>query len=655
MGWRTIIGWCLLLAAVAAATGRPVHAQTAPAPAAAKPLEKLPTSAFAQLPFIERPVLSPDGTHIAGLIAADGAQRLIIMPVTGDRSRAPVIALPDLSEFGRLRWVNDDHVIVQLNTLMPVEGDNWYVSRYSAVHRPTGRITNLLWNLKGQGADLLWVPHDGSNEVLIAAQNSIYSNYPEFWPTVYRVNVATGKWRTVENGRTNVYDWGADRHGRVRYAISYRDSSTRSNLLYRREGGGSMDITERATLRDDEELTYPLEFIDGTDHALVLTQSDSGQTVLAEVDMANGTQQRVVFAPDKGNAEGIWTTRDGSRVLGVFTSDPDRPIQWLDQALAEIQKDLDASAPAANVSIISMSADRTKMLVRIESPDNPGLLFYFDSVAGDLARLAAMNDMIGNKRLSRTKLVRYKARDGLEIEAVLTLPRGRAAKALPFIVMPHGGPWAQDRLSYDYWAQFLAERGYGVIQPNFRGSTGYGQAFVEKAHGQIGLAMQDDLTDALGWAVGEGLADPGRVCIVGASYGGYAAMWGLAKDPGLYRCAISIAGVSNMRKEASDFGGSSRENLYRSQWAKLSHDFAAVSPINAIDRITAPLLLIHGKKDVTVNHSQSDKMHAAMRRAGKSSEFLSLPLADHYFTREADRLALLEAMGEFLARHNPPE
>lgn len=632
----------------------PLAAQTPGAPAA-KPLEKLPASAFAKLPFVEQPTLSPDGSHMAGLIAVGGEQRLVIMPTVGDRKGAPVIKLPDLTEVGSLRWVNDDHVIVKLYTLMPVEGDNWYVSRYAAVHRPTGRITNLLWNLQGQGADLLWVPDDGSSEVLIAAQNSIYSNFAEFWPAVYRVNVATGKWRTVENGRTNVYDWGADQQGRVRYAVSYRDSSTRSNLLYRGEGGGSMRIAGRATLRDDEALTYPLEFVAGTDHALVLDKNDSGQAVLAEVDMTAGEQRRIVYAPDKGDAEGIWTTRDGSRVLGVFTSDPDQPIHWLDPALAAHQKGLNASAPSARVSIVSLSADQTKMLVRIGTPDNPGLLFHFDSVAGNLSRLAAMNDVIGSKRLSRAKLIRYKARDGLEIEAVLTLPRGRTAKALPFIVMPHGGPWAQDTLSYDYWAQFLAERGYGVIQPNFRGSTGYGQAFIEKAHGQIGLAMQDDLTDALQWAVGEGLADSGRVCIVGASYGGYAAMWGLAKDPGLYRCAISIAGVSNMRKEASDFGGSSRENLYRSQWAKMSNDFAAVSPINAVDRITAPLLLVHGKKDVTVDHAQSNKMHAAMRRAGKSSEFLSLPLADHYFTREADRLALLEAMEAFLAQHNPPE
>ncbi len=642
---RLVMGAALLLANPAAA-----QEVAAPKPAAT---EKLPASAFAKLPFIERPRLSPDGTHIAGLLGVSGEQRLAIMPVLGDRSAGRMIALPELTEVGELRWVNDDHVIVQLYTLMPVAGDNWYVTRYIGVDRATGKPTRLLWDLAGQTADLIWVPHDGSTEVLIAAQSSIYAD--GYWPAVYRVDVASGKKRMVEAGRVNIFAWGADRLGRVRYAISYRDTSTRSNLLYRGENGGPMRIAGRASLRDEERLTIPLEFVDGGDNAWVFAETPAGEDAVAEVDMLTGEQRKLLFTSAKGNIAGILTSRDGRRLLGVLDSDPDVPMHWLDPVLAAHQQALSARSPAARVDISDLSADQTKMLLRISTPDNPGLLFFFDATKGEMARLAAMNDVIGGKRLSRAKLIRYKARDGLEIEAVLTLPRGRAAKALPFIVMPHGGPWAQDTLTYDYWAQYLAEQGYGVIQPNFRGSTGYGEAFVEKAHGQIGIAMQDDLTDALNWAVAEGLADAQRTCIVGASYGGYAAMWGLAKDPDLYRCAVSIAGVSNLRKEASDFGNSSRENLYRSQWAKMSNDFAAVSPIYAVDRITAPLLLIHGKRDVTVDHRQSEKMHAAMRKVGKSSEFLSLPLADHYFTREADRLALLEAMGAFLRKHNPPD
>ncbi|MEL6874497.1 MAG: prolyl oligopeptidase family serine peptidase [Pseudomonadota bacterium] len=167
--------------------------------------------------------------------------------------------------------------------------------------------------------------------------------------------------------------------------------------------------------------------------------------------------------------------------------------------------------------------------------------------------------------------------------------------------------------------------------------------------------MQDDITDGVKWAVDQGIANPNRVCIMGASYGGYAAMWGIAKDPDQYRCAVAISGVSALRREVNDFGGAIRENLYRKQWKRMTPDFKAVSPLYAIDRIRTPLLLIHGKKDVTVDHVQSSKMYSAMKKAGKTVDFLSLEKADHYFTREADRIALLQSIENFLLTHNPPD
>ena len=295
------------------------------------------------------------------------------------------------------------------------------------------------------------------------------------------------------------------------------------------------------------------------------------------------------------------------------------------------------------------------MIVRISTPDNPGLLIYYDATTQELMQIASVNETIGNKRLARSKLVQYKARDGLEIEGVLTLPKGKTAKDLPFIVMPHGGPWGHDGLTYNYWTQFLANMGYAVLQPNFRGSTGYGADFERAGQGQMGFAMQDDISDGVSWAVEQGIANPKRVCIVGASYGGYAAMWGIVKDPDQYRCAFSIAGVANLRREVNDFGGAIRKNLYRSQWEKMTPDFKAVSPIHAVDKIQTPLLLIHGKKDVTVDYDQSNDMNRAMEKAGKSVEFVSLPLADHYFSREADRLVLLQSMEAFLTKHNPAD
>ncbi|WP_158514471.1 alpha/beta hydrolase family protein [Sphingopyxis macrogoltabida] len=636
-----------MMSTVAAEPGPP-----APAPAATAPL---PTQAFAGLPFVEGAQLSPDGKHLAGLFAVGGEQRIVMHEIGSDFRTAVMVKLPEETEVRWLRWVGNDNVIAGVTAMQMVTGDRWYISRLVAISRTTGRATKLLWELNGQNAaDLLWIPTDGSTEILVAGQDSIYSSL-EFWPAVYRVDVTTGRKRLETKAREGVSDWGADHLGHVRYGIHYRDETTKAALLYRPVAGDGFQWVDRARLRDEEELVVPFLFVPGGDNGFAVTDGEDGRSVVTEVDLVTGRHVRTVYAAKGASIERLALSVDGSKLLGVYTNDPARPVHWLDPVMAAHQQELDGRAPMAVVRIESYSQDLAKMLVRVSTPENPGLLFYYDTASGHLAKLAEMNEAIGSKRLSRAKMVQYKARDGLAIEGVLTLPRHRTAKALPFIVMPHGGPWAHDALDYDYWAQFLAERGYGVLQPNFRGSTGYGAAFERAGQGQLGFAMQDDVSDGVEWAVKEGIADPKRVCIVGGSYGGYAAMWGIAKDPDLYRCAISIAGVANLRREVNDFARSTRGRLYRGQWEKMTPDFAAVSPINAIVRIKAPLLLIHGRKDVTVDHVQSVKMHAAMTKAGKAVEFVSVPLADHYFSREADRMTLLTAMENFLQKYNPPD
>lgn len=617
---------------------------------------KLPLETFASLPFVEQAEISPDGRYFAGVFGVQGEQIIAMLPLFSREGKSVRIAIPDENEVDWIQWVNDDNIIVKLRGLTRVESDRWYITRMISINRLSGEPTKLLWDMMGQNtADLLWSPSDGSDEILVAAQKSIYVG-KDFWPTIYRVNVTNGKKRREVQGRQNVLDWGADHRGSVRYGIGYRDASTKATLVYRGEeqtGSFGFKEIEKVRLENEENLTVPFMFISGGDNGLVLKDNEYGKTVVMEVNLATGIDVRTYFEAENADVERPYLSFDRSKLLGVRTDDKESPIRWIDPAMAQAQEYLDKAAPQATVRVDSFNKDQTKMIVRISTPDNPGLLYYYDATTQDLVQIASANEAIGNKRLAKSKLVQYKARDGLEIEAVLTLPRGRQAKNLPFIVMPHGGPWAHDSLTYDYWAQFLANMGYAVLQPNFRGSTGYGAKFERAGQGQMGFAMQDDISDGVSWAVEQGIADAKRVCIIGASYGGYAAMWGIAKDPDQYRCAVSIAGVANLRREVNDFGSNVREKLYRSQWEKMTPDFKAVSPITAVDRIKAPLLLIHGKKDVTVDYDQSHDMDRAMEKAGKSVEFVSLPLADHYFSREADRLVLLRSMEEFLMKHNP--
>lgn len=625
-------------------------------PPKADPAQPLPTAVFARLPLAQDLSLSPSGKYVAGRFAVDGSQKIAVMPTFPIEGETNFVApLPDGTEVDSLTWVNDDDIVVTLNTLMPVIDDRWYVRRMFSINRKTQKILPLLRDLGGQDtADILWVPADGSREILVAAQNSIYSDDDLFWPTVYRVDVETGKRKVELAGRTGFTSWYADADGAVRMGLGYDDEKQASRLLYRSGASGSFRQVDRASHRRDESIDIPLQFVAGGDKGLVLREGDDGKSAIYEMDLVTRELGRPYYVPETGTIWGVVPSNDGKTMLGVLTSDWRKPYHWLDPDMAALQDQLDGQVKNGRVIIDSMNSDRSKFLVRIDAPDNPGTIYFYDKANPGLQKYMALNESIGGRKLGPVRTVHYKARDGLDIEAVLTLPRGREAKKLPLVVMPHGGPWARDTLDYDYWSQFLASRGYAVLRPNFRGSTGYGSEFTRKGEGQMGLAMQDDITDAVQWIAAQGIADIDRVCIVGASYGGYAAMWGIAKDPDLYKCAISIAGVSNIRRDVNDFGGTLQENLFKSQWQAMAPDFDAISPIKAVARIKTPLLLIHGKKDVTVDSSQSEKMYAAMKNAGKTVEIVPLPLADHHFTREEDRLKLLTAMEAFLAKYLPP-
>ena len=619
--------------------------------------QKLPAEAFARLPFIEKPVISPDGNNIAGLAAVEGEQQIAILPLNRSWEEGIVrLPVPDDVNVNWIRWANDNYVLLGITSLMPVFDDDIYVTRVLSIEQRTGKLVRLLRKLQGQNAgDLLWLPKDGSEEILVAGQGSFYTNQDEFWPSVYRVNVRTGRSTREQRGSQNVMDWAADADGNVRLGILAQDGTGIQKVLYRPDGKQNFRTIQKRNLRDNQDLDLPFMFVSGTDNGLFLRDNSEGRKIIKEINLLTQEEMDTRLAIPDADIESVYLSFDGKSLLGVRTSDKTKPIHWIDERMIAAQAFLDQAVQGANPRIVSFDRNLSTMLVRISSAQNPGLYYVYKASTQELIKLAAVNSTIGNRRLAEPKYVSYKARDDLEIQAVLTLPKGREAKNLPLIAMPHGGPWQQDRVRYDYWAQFLANRGYAVLQPNFRGSTGYGKAFELRGDGQIGLAMQDDITDGVNWLVEQGIADAGRVCIMGGSYGGYAAMWGIAKDPDLYRCAISIAGVSNLRKEVNDFSGALFRRTYEARWQRMSDDFSAVSPINAIEKIKAPLLLIHGVKDQSVNHKQSVSMEKAMKKAGKQVEFISLREADHYFTRQADRVVLLESIERFLAEHNPAD
>jgi len=259
------------------------------------------------------------------------------------------------------------------------------------------------------------------------------------------------------------------------------------------------------------------------------------------------------------------------------------------------------------------------------------------------------------------RAVAFKAGDGMALTGYLTLPRARDPKGLPLVVFPHGGPAARDEPGFDWWAQAMASRGYAVLQVNYRGSDGLGEAFLSAGYGQWGRKMQTDLSDGVRYLAAGGIVDPKRVCIVGASYGGYAALAGATLDPGVYRCAVSVAGPAELRhfvawsRQRSDVTALRYWDRFMGAKSASDRRLADISPADHADLATAPILLIHGKDDTVVPFEQSQMMADALKKAGKPYAFVVLSREDHWLSRGDTRLQMLQATMDFLAKNNPAE
>ncbi|WP_250890818.1 alpha/beta hydrolase family protein [Sphingobium nicotianae] len=657
-GRRLGAAWLLIAASGAAVmAARAQEPQTAKPPTADAPAiaaKLLPVEAFAELPFMEGPQLSPDGNKIAAKVALNGKQFLVILSMVNGEQKIARIT-PGDNDLNWWRWVNDDWLVLGIGAEVAVDGgEKWYATRAIGASADGTKVNPLGWKVAAQkGDDLLWVAKDGSPRIVLAMQRSIYLNDAGFWPDVQEADVSTGKMREIVPSKASVGDWYADATGTVRMGLGYVDASRQSLLYYRPSDKDGFRLLQVANGRKDENLRAPALFLAEPGKALAYDDS-SGFDELRALDMTKLTLGDPVFYVPGYDIGGIITDAAGTGLAGVRFTDTRERVHWIDPAMIDLQAQFDKAVGASRFArIVSWDRARDRFIVEVGGPDRPSAYYSYGTDDGTLRVLARTYEKIPVTGQAPVRSIRYKARDGLEIEAVLTLPKGREAKNLPLILMPHGGPFARDLEEWDWIAQFLANRGYAVIQPNYRGSSGYGNAFAAKGEGQWGLAMQDDLNDTVDHLVKEGIADARRVCIVGASYGGYAAMRGAQRDGGRYRCAISYAGVSNlgamMRYDSHFLNAGSRRAWMKEQ----APDFKAVSPINYAASFSTPILLMHGKMDRRVPVDQSRDMAEKLKAAGKPYRYVEQPLGDHFFSRQEDRLQFLQEMEAFLAANNP--
>ena len=617
-------------------------------PALAAPIaDQIPVEQFAALPYIESPRLSPNGTRVAAKVPINGKQALVVLDLFG--KAAPHALPPGKVDINWWRWVNDDWLVVGIGDKDKIYDQEVYVTRIAGIKADMSKLVPLGWTKTGLSADdVLWIARDGSTRI-VTSKSTGYFVPEDYLPSVWQADVATGEMTRILKSQEHVYAWDADGDGNIRMGFVY-SSEERPTVLYRPDGTSKF---ARVVLKRTKDQNIPLPQVYRRDGTAIAFSDDGGRIEVYDLSLPSFTLGKKIFGDAKYDVEAVKTNAAGDDLDGFMVIDHKERVDWLNPELKAVQADLDKSVGVGNGRIVSMSRDRKKLLVEVGDPSQAGALYFWNTAGARMDRIGYNQPALKSRKLSQVKTISYNARDGTPIEAVLTLPRNRPATNLPLIVMPHGGPGARDMEAYDWWAQYMAELGYAIIQPNYRGSTGYGVAFEKAGQGEWGLKMQDDLLDAIDYAAKQGLADPKRVCIVGGSYGGYAAMRGAQRDSARYKCAISFAGISDlsaMKRYDTKFLFGSSGKTY---WTKQVRDFSAVSPRFHAADFTVPILIAHGVEDKRVPVKQSRWLAEELKKAGKTYQYLEQKEGDHYFSRAEDRLQFLKAMKAFLDKYNP--
>lgn len=636
------------------ATGQMAAAQapSAPPPASARPVAAALTAhQFAQLPEFSNPVLSPDGKWVAARVLVGGKARIFLRNLAGGEA-GRTISLPDKADLRFFRWAGSNRVLFSVGVVDLVYGVELHATRLFVYDVATRAIRFVGDRQQGlYGDDILWVDPEGKS-VELAERQAIFDPLE-----VRRFDLDTGLATTLERPHDDeVFDWFADDAGNVRMA--FLSDGDRWSIAYRRQPGDKLATIARGTDENFDQLNDAIRIVAGHDDGYILSADKTGRDALYKYDFKTRAVGDLVFESKTNDLDdfGLDDVTDAVRWVD-YTDDRDRVV-WFDPVMHDEQARIDRALPNTINRIVSTSRDKGTMLVESGGSDEPGTYYVYHVAARRMEALAAQNVGLDRERLSTTKPVSYKARDGLVIPAYLTLPKGRAAKGLPLIIMPHGGPYGvRDQLEYNPEVQFLAARGYAVLQPNYRGSASYGRDFDKAGDGQIGRRMQDDIDDGMDWLVAQGIVDPKRVCLEGGSYGGYAALWGATRNPERYRCAASFAGVTDFNRQLRYDQGFFDRKGARSWKARVrgdkGFDLATVSPMQQAARLQIPVLLGHGDADTNVPYTQSTSYAAALARLNKRYEFVTFKDEGHGFTRPDDYEIWLTRLGAFLDQYNP--
>lgn len=611
------------------------------ASSAMTPPAELPMKDFFKNPEKASFRISPNGKYIS--YRAPWNSRMNIFVQTIGDSTATQVTHDTIRDIGGYFWKGDRIVYSR-----DINGDENYIVFSANID---GTDAKALTPQQGVRAGAMDDLHgiEGMEQHIMIQMNQ--RNPQVFDP--YLCNVVTGELKPLfDNSEANYEGWVTDHNGVIRLAT--KTDGTDNVIYYRASEKDPFLEYMRTGFKDSWS---PLMFTFDNSN-LIVSHNLNGRdkTAIVEWDLAGKKESKLIFENADYDVSNVDYSRKRKVLTMVTWTGAKEERHFLDEETKAMFNKMEAKFTGLETWVYGADDSETKFVVWAGSDRHPGEYHYYDAAADQLEALAVLRPWIDPAQMAEMKPITYTSRDGLTIHGYLTLPAGREAKKLPVVINPHGGPWARDDWGFNPEIQYLANRGFAVLQMNFRGSTGYGRDFWMKSFKQWGKTMQDDITDGVEWLKKEGIADPDRIAIYGASYGGYATLAGLTFTPELYACGVDYVGVSNM------FTFMNTVPPYWEPFKKMMYEMVGdpvadslllreASPVFFVDRIQVPLFIAQGATDPRVNKDESDQMVEALKARGVEVQYMVKDNEGHGFHNEENRFEFYDAMGKFLDQH----